>query len=116
MAFSGMLRRMALVRTVVSEELSASIIMVIRIGELGTLAETSVLTRDIQRNIPEDAILHSHRCENLKSSIFKVENQPNKKPACSRRLERCLGDTFLPNDCTDNTTWRRIAEDCNNDN
>jgi hypothetical protein len=36
-----MLRRVALVRTDVSEELSASIIMVTRIGELGTLAVTS---------------------------------------------------------------------------
>jgi hypothetical protein len=29
--------------------------------------ETSVLTRAIRRNIPEEAILHSHRRENLKS-------------------------------------------------
>jgi hypothetical protein len=36
MASSGMLRRVALVRTYVSEELSASIIRVTRIGELGT--------------------------------------------------------------------------------
>jgi hypothetical protein len=40
---SGMLRRMALVRTDVSEERNAS--------------ETSVLTRATRRNIPEDAIL-----------------------------------------------------------
>jgi hypothetical protein len=39
---SGMLRRVALVRTDVSEELSASFIWVTRIGELGTtLAVTS---------------------------------------------------------------------------
>jgi hypothetical protein len=36
MASSGMLRRVALVRTDVSEELSASLITVTRIGELGT--------------------------------------------------------------------------------
>jgi hypothetical protein len=41
MASSGMLRRVALVRTDVSEEFSASIIRVTRIGELGTLAVTS---------------------------------------------------------------------------
>jgi hypothetical protein len=42
MVSSGMLRRLALVRTFVSEEPSASFIRVIRIGELGTtLAATS---------------------------------------------------------------------------
>jgi hypothetical protein len=82
MATCGMLRRVALVRPDVSEELCASIIRVTRIGELGTLAvtiltanvvhsspilvtlmmeaqsssETSVLTRATRRNIPEDAI------------------------------------------------------------
>jgi hypothetical protein len=53
MVFSGMLRRVVLVRADVSEELGSS--------------ETSVLTRATWRNIPEDTILHSHRRENLKS-------------------------------------------------
>jgi hypothetical protein len=63
-----MLRRVALVRTDVSEEPGASFIRVIRIGELGTTqAATSnwcmlqrnwlVLTRATWRNIPEDTIL-----------------------------------------------------------
>jgi hypothetical protein len=78
-----MLRHVALIRTDDSEEFSASIIRVKRMGEPGTLAitsirrtlrrntiSTSVLTRATQRNIPEDAILHSHRRENLKS--YKV--------------------------------------------
>jgi hypothetical protein len=38
---SGMLRRVALVTTVVSEELIATLIRVTRIGELGTLAVTN---------------------------------------------------------------------------
>jgi hypothetical protein len=52
MASYGMLRRVALVRTDVSEVLSSS--------------ETLVLTRLTRRNIPEDVIIRSHRRENLK--------------------------------------------------
>jgi hypothetical protein len=126
MPSSGMLRCVALVRTDVSEKLSASIIRVTRISEQGTTlavtsnrrtlrsntmyivfvtvfhflflrsvrrllvtanvvarsqilvalmmkglssSETSVLTRATQRNVPKDAILHSHLRENLKSYI-----------------------------------------------
>jgi hypothetical protein len=44
MPYSGILRRVALVRNEVSEELIASIIMARRIGEIGiTLAVTSYL-------------------------------------------------------------------------
>jgi hypothetical protein len=47
MVSSGMLRPVALVRIDISEELSASFIRVIRIGELGTtLAVTSMLQRN----------------------------------------------------------------------
>jgi hypothetical protein len=67
MAFSGMLRRVAFVRTDVSEELSASfitasfvpssLILVNLMKEALSYSETSVLTRTTRCNIPEDAIL-----------------------------------------------------------
>jgi hypothetical protein len=75
MASSEMLHRVALVRTDVSEELSSSFIRVARIGELGkTLALTSNrrTLRATRCNIPEDAILHNHRHENLKSYIKQI--------------------------------------------
>jgi hypothetical protein len=72
-----MLRRVALVRTDASEELSASFIrfpsspiLVTLLKEALRSTETSVLTTPTRRNIPEDAILHSHRRENLKSYII----------------------------------------------
>jgi hypothetical protein len=107
-----MLRRVAVVRTDGSEELSASFIRVGRIGELGTTlavtnnrrtqrsvcqllvtasvvpsspilptlmkealssSEPSILTRATWCDIPEDAILHSHRRENPKSYISLVD-------------------------------------------
>jgi hypothetical protein len=67
MASSGMLRRVALVRTHVSEELSASFIRVTRTGELGTTLAVTINRPTLRRNIPEDAILYSRRRENLKS-------------------------------------------------
>jgi hypothetical protein len=65
MVSSGMLRRVALVRTDVSEELSASFIRVTRIYELGTtLAATSI--------VPSSPILVTLMKEALGSSETSV--------------------------------------------
>jgi hypothetical protein len=50
MVSSGTLRRVALVRTDVSEELSASFIRVTRIGELGTMLTVTSNRRTLRRN------------------------------------------------------------------
>jgi hypothetical protein len=50
MVSSGVLRRVALVRTDVSEELSASFIRVTRIGELGTMLAVTSNRCTLRRN------------------------------------------------------------------
>jgi hypothetical protein len=91
MAPSGMLRRVALERTDVSEEHGASIgiicrlhrllvtanipsspILVTLVTEVPSSSETSVLTRATRRDVSGDAILHSHHRENLKSYIAEL--------------------------------------------
>jgi hypothetical protein len=87
MASSGMLRLVALVRTDVSEELSASFIRVTRIGELGTtLAVTSnrhmlVFLRSVRRLLVTASVVPSSQIpvtlmkEALRTSETSVTSQ-----------------------------------------
>jgi hypothetical protein len=114
-----MLRHVTLVRTDVSEELSASFIRVTRIGVVTASVvpsslifvtlmkqalrsfETSVLTRATRRNIPEDIILHNYRRENFKSyknyvNFLKGAESQTEHPCshCNWRFDHCPCSAF----------------------
>jgi hypothetical protein len=79
MAFSGMLRRVALVRTDVSEELSASFIKVIRISELGTTLAVTHAAKKYQVVVPSSPILVTLMKEALSSSEASVLSRATRR-------------------------------------
>jgi hypothetical protein len=77
MASFRMLRRVALVRTDVYEELSGSFIRVTRIGELGTMLAVTSNRRTLRRNtnikiLRRVALVRANVSEELRGSFIRV--------------------------------------------
>jgi hypothetical protein len=89
-----MLRRVTLVRTDVSEELSASIIRVTIIDELWkTLTVTS--NRRTLRDVPEDTILHKDRCSTFVTSLWSPSYMASMEIAISSPRAQFHGHEYV---------------------
>jgi hypothetical protein len=121
MVSSGMLRRVALVRTDVSEEPSASFIRVTRIGELGTtVAVTSnqvVFLRSVRRLlvtanvVPSSPILvtlmKEALCSSEKSVLTRATGRNIPEDTIIRRQTRLLIDMSILSDKVVLKNWER---------
>jgi hypothetical protein len=98
MVSSGLLRRVALVRTDVSEELNASFIRVTRIGELGgTLAVTSN-RRTLRRNTssPIFVTLMKEALSSSETSVSFCCNYTSRAKAALKPGPGVVGDKCRP--------------------
>jgi hypothetical protein len=93
----GMLRRVALVRTDVSEEVSVSFIRMTRIGELGTTLAVTINRRTLRRNT-----------RSVRRLIVTASVVPR-----SRILVTLMKETPISSETAVLTraTWRNIPED-----
>jgi hypothetical protein len=94
MTSSGILRRVALVRTDVSEELSASFITVTRIGELGTAIAVTSNRRMLRRNTNHiNVFTYTEQARGVledKTSSFQLIKQIRKRnPQTGLECEDC---------------------------
>jgi hypothetical protein len=112
MLSSGMLRRVALVRTDVSEELRASFIRVTRIGELGTLLDVTSNRRTLRMlhsvhwllatasAVPSSPILVTLMKEGLSSSETSVLTRAT--------WQNIPEDTILHSHCHENLKFHHL--------
>jgi hypothetical protein len=94
----GMLRRLALVRTEVSEELSASFIRVTRLGELGTTLAVTSNRRTLRRNTKPHAVTsqktHFFIVTAVKISDLTSFTSSGLEAATFRLVAQCLNHEF----------------------
>jgi hypothetical protein len=96
MVSSGKLRRVALVRTDVSEEISASFISVTRIGELGTtLALTSnrLFLRCVRRLLATTSLVSSSL---ILVTLMKEVLSPSETSVLTRATRRNIPEDTIP--------------------